>query len=38
MHDLARDKNFSTISKEEIETDLREALEKLRTDFEVLLQ
>ena len=38
MHDLAKDKNFEAISKEELQQDLKEALEKLKQDFEQLLQ
>ncbi len=38
MHELVRDGNFSTISKDEIQSDLEATLVKLREDFELLLQ
>ena len=38
MHDLAKDQNFSVISKDEIKGDLEEALKKLEEDFKTLLQ
>jgi len=38
MHDLAKDQNFSVISKEEIKSDLEEALKQLEADFKKLLQ
>ncbi len=38
MHDLAKDQNFSVISKDEIKTDLEEALKQLEADFKKLLQ
>lgn len=38
MHDLAKDQNFSVISKEEIKSDLEEALKQLEADFKALLQ
>jgi len=38
MHDLAKDQNFSVISKEEIKSDLEEALKQLEADFKSLLQ
>jgi hypothetical protein len=38
MHDLAKDQNFSVISKDELKSDLDETLKKLETDFKSLLQ
>ena len=38
MHDMARDQNFSVISKAEVKTDLADTLEKLKKDLETLLQ
>ena len=38
MHDLAKDKNFETISKDELKNDLNESLNKLKDDFDQLLQ
>lgn len=38
MHDLAKDKNFSVISKDEVLSDLDETLKKLEKDFKNLLQ
>lgn len=38
MHDLAKDQNFSVISKEEIKSDLEESLKQLEADFKKLLQ
>lgn len=38
MHDLVKDKKFEMISKEEITGDLQETLEKLKKDFDLLLQ
>jgi len=38
MHDLAKDQNFSVISKEEIKSDLEESLKQLEADFKSLLQ
>ena len=38
MHDLIKEKRFESISKEEITGDLKETLEKLEKDFEILLQ
>ncbi len=38
MHDLIKGKKFETISKEEITGDLKETLEKLKKDFDSLLQ
>jgi hypothetical protein len=38
MHDLVRDQNFKTISKEEIKSDLSDTLKKLDQDFNNLLQ
>lgn len=37
MHDLAKDQNFEVISKEEISTDLKEALKLLEENFSKLL-
>lgn len=38
MHDLAKDQNFSVISKEEMKTDLAETLKELEENFKKLLQ
>lgn len=38
MHDLARDKNFKDIAKEEILVDLEDTLRKLKQDIHLLLQ
>ncbi len=38
MHDLAKDQNFSVISKEELKNDLDETLKKLSEDFNILIQ
>lgn len=38
MHDLVKGEKYETISKEEIISDLKETLEKLKTDFDRLLQ
>jgi hypothetical protein len=38
MHDLAKDQNFSVISKDELKSDLQETLEKLQTDFKEMIQ
>lgn len=38
MHDLVKDKNFSSISQAEIEADLKESLVQLEKDFQVLLK
>lgn len=38
MHDLARDQNFSVISKDEVKEDLQTTLDKLKKDLEALLQ
>jgi hypothetical protein len=38
MHDLAKDKNFTVIKKEELVSDLDETLKKLEKDFKALLQ
>ncbi len=38
MHDLARDQNFSVISKAEVKEDLQSTLDKLKKDLETLLQ
>lgn len=38
MHDLAKDQNFSVISKEEVKTDLAETLKELEENFKKLLQ
>lgn len=38
MHDLIREKKFDSISKEELEQDLKEALESLENHFKQLLQ
>jgi hypothetical protein len=37
MHDLAREKNYSSISKEELSSDLAQTLRKLEEDFRKLL-
>ncbi len=36
MHDLAKDQNFQAISKEEMTTDLEEALKLLKENFQKL--
>ena len=38
MHDLARDQNFSMITKEEIKIDLEISLQTLEDRFKELLQ
>lgn len=38
MHDLAKDENYSVISKDELKSDLDEALKKLEKDFKELIQ
>lgn len=38
MHDLVKGEKYESISKEEIISDLKETLEKLKTDFDRLLQ
>ncbi len=38
MHDLAKDQNFSAISKDEIKSDLDETLKELEAKFKSLLQ
>ncbi len=38
MHDLVKDENYTSISKEEITQDLAETLKKLEEDFKNLLQ
>jgi hypothetical protein len=38
MHDIARDQNFSTFSKEEVLGDLEETLEKLKKDLQSLIE
>ncbi|HXH73831.1 MAG TPA: hypothetical protein VNJ08_02630 [Bacteriovoracaceae bacterium] len=38
MHDLARDKNFDNISKEELEQDLEQALIQIDKCFKQMLQ
>lgn len=38
MHDLARDQNFSDISKEELLSDLDETLKSLEKDLKALAQ
>lgn len=38
MLDLARDQKFDIVSKDELKTDLQEALKKLEKDFQSLLQ
>lgn len=38
MHELAKDQNFSVISKEELKNDLEETLKKLSEDFKTLIQ
>lgn len=37
MHDLAKDQNFEVISKDEMKTDLEEALKLLNENFQKLL-
>jgi hypothetical protein len=37
MHDLARDQNFSLISKEEVQHDLGDTLKQLEADLKNLL-
>jgi hypothetical protein len=37
MHDLARDQNFSLISKDEVQNDLGETLKNLEADLKTLL-
>lgn len=38
MHDLAKDQNFSVISKEELKGDLDETLKQLEDNFKKLIQ
>lgn len=38
MHDLARDENFESISKQEIKDDLKETIEVIEKSFKELLQ
>lgn len=38
MHDLAKDQNFSVISKEELLSDLSETLSQLEKDLKELIQ
>ncbi len=38
MHDLAKDQNFSAISKEELKQDLKETLEQLQKDFDYIIE
>lgn len=38
MYDLAKDQNFSVISKEELKNDLDDTLKKLSEDFNNLIQ
>lgn len=38
MHDLAKDQNFSVISKDELKSDLAEALKHLDERFKELIQ
>lgn len=38
MHDLAKDQNFSVITKDEIKSDLDETLKKLEQEFKSLIQ
>lgn len=38
MHDLAKDQNFSAISKDEIKSDLDETLKKIEKDLLALIQ
>lgn len=38
MHDLAKEQNFSVISKEEIKSDLDETLKKIEKDLISLIQ
>jgi hypothetical protein len=37
MHDLARDKNFENISKEELLVDLKDSLAELEKNFDELI-
>lgn len=37
MHDLAKDQNFSVISKEEVLSDLGETIHKLESDLKALI-
>jgi uncharacterized protein (DUF885 family) len=38
MHDLAKDQNFTVIKKEELLSDLEDALKKLDKDLKALIQ
>jgi hypothetical protein len=38
MHDLAKEQNFSVISKEEIKADLDETIKKIEKDLLSLIQ
>lgn len=38
MHDLAKDQNYSVISKEELLSDLSETLSQLEKDLKELIQ
>ncbi len=38
MHDLAKEQNFSAISKDEIKSDLDETLKKIEKDLLALIQ
>lgn len=38
MHDLVKEENYTSISKEELTQDLDETLKKLEADFKTLLQ
>lgn len=38
MHDLAKEQNFSVISKEEFFSDLEETLKKIEEDLKLLAQ
>jgi hypothetical protein len=38
MHDLLKEKNFKSISKDELTQDLKVTLQKLEVDFEKLAQ
>lgn len=38
MHDLAKDQNFSVISKDELKSDLDETLKQLEENFKKLIQ
>lgn len=38
MHDLAKEQNFSVISKEEIKTDLDETIKRIEKDLLALIQ